>query len=53
MTDPALLGGGTPVFLQPYFALGYWGPVWVAGLRVLVILIVGLVALRLIKKTTN
>ena len=49
-----MLGGGNAaLLLQSYFTLGYWEPVWMAGLRILVILLVGLVALRLIKKATN
>ena len=53
MTASLLGGGNAALLLQSYFTLGYWEPVWMAGLRILVILVVGLVALRLIKKATN
>ena len=53
MTASLLGGGNAALLLQPYFTIGYWEPVWMAGLRILVILVVGLVALRLIKKATN
>ena len=54
MTAASLLGGGGhSLLLQSYFTVGYWEPVWMAGLRILVILLVGVVALRLMKKATN
>ena len=53
MTASLLGGGNAALLLQSYFTLGYWEPVWMAGLRILVILLVGIVALRLIKKATN
>lgn len=49
-----MLGGGNAaLLLQSYFTIGYWEPVWMAGLRILLILVVGLTVLGLIKKATN
>ena len=54
MTAFPLLGSGAaPPLLQSYFTAAYWEPFLMGAVRILVILVVGLVALRLIKQATN
>jgi small conductance mechanosensitive channel len=42
-----------PIPLQSYLSLEYWQPVLVGGVRILVILVVGLSILRLVTQATN
>jgi small conductance mechanosensitive channel len=42
-----------PILLQSYLSLEYWQPVLIGGVRILVILAVGLVILRLVTQATN
>ena len=47
------IGATRPIVLQSYLSLEYWQPVVVGGLRIAVILAVGLVALRLVTQATT